>query len=145
MAAPNYNGWGHLPEHRPAEYPPERRPSPRKSDKAARRKAALRRRGFISLVLVPVALMMGSVYLHTVSAGVSERTAALEEDLSLAEAEREALEVRVAELSGSGRIRTLAGERLGMRDAGATDLRVYGSNGEDGNAGVEQREAEGIR
>lgn len=150
MAAPNYNGWGYLPEPRPVEHPPSRKPASRRlparrPDKATRRKAALRRRGFIFLVLVPVALMVGSVYLHTVSAGVNGRAAALEESLARAEAEREALEVRVAELSGADRIRTLAGEDLGMRDPGASDFRVYGSNGEDGKTGEKQRQEEGLR
>ncbi len=145
MAAPNYNGWGYLPEPRPVEHPPSRRPPAGRPDKEARRKAAFRRRSFISLVLVPVALMVGSVYLHTVSAGVGERAAALEERISQAQAEREALEVRVAGLSGLGRIRALAVEDLHMRDPKAADFRVHGSDGEDGTTGGEQREEEGTR
>lgn len=147
MAAPNYSGgWGYLPQPQPVEQPPaRRRPPARKPDKAARRKAALRRRSFISLVLVPVALMVGSVYLHTVSSGINERSAALEENLARTESERESLEVRAAELSGHGRIGTLAEEDLEMRDPGAADLRVHGANGEDGRAGGEQRQEEGIR
>lgn len=146
MDAPRYTGaWGYMPQPRPVEHPPSRTPPERKTDKAARRRAALRRRTFISLVLVPIALMVGSVYLHTVSAGVNERAASLEERISRAEAEREALEVRVAELSGSGRIGSLAEGDLRMRDPGAQDFRVYEGNAEDGQTRGEQRQEEGIR
>lgn len=148
MAAPRYGGgaWEYMPEPRPVESPPRRRrPLERKTDKAARRKAALRRRSFISLVLVPIALMVGSVYLHTVSAGVNDRAAALEEGISRAEAERESLEVRVAELSGSGRVGALAGGDLRMRDPSAEDFRVYEGDAEDGESSGTQRQEEGIR
>jgi cell division protein FtsL len=145
MAAPRYSGaWRHAPESRPVEAPLRRRAPARKTDEAARKKAALRRRSFISLVVVPVALMVGSVYLHTVSADVNSRTTTLEEGISRAEAERESLEVRVAELSGSGRIGKLAEEDLHMRDPGAEDFRVYEGNAEDGQSSGTQRQNEGI-
>lgn len=148
MAAPRYNvggAWEYTPEPRPVESPPRRRrPLERKTDKTARRRAALRRRSFISLVLVPISLMVGSVYLHTVSAGVNDRAAALEEGISRAEAERESLEVRVAELSGSGRIGALADEDLHMKDPGAEDFRVY-DDAEDGKSNGTQRQEEGTR
>ncbi|MBA2692510.1 MAG: hypothetical protein H0U65_08455 [Rubrobacter sp.] len=144
MAAPRYTGaWA--PEPRPVESPPRRRSPARKTDKAARRKAALRRRSFISLVLVPIALMVGSVYLHTVSADVNERTANLEERIAAAEAERESLVVRVAELSGSGRVGAMAEGDLHMRDPGARNFTVYEGNAEDGTTSGTQRQAEGIR
>ncbi len=147
MAAPRYNdggAWGYMPEPRPSEHPPtRRRPPARKMGKASRRRAALRRRSFISLVLVPVALMVGSVYLHTVSAGINERAATLEERIARAEAERESLEVRVAELSGSGRIGDLAGEDLDMRDPDAADFKVYEGDAEDGKTSGAQRQEEG--
>jgi cell division protein DivIC len=84
------------------------------------------------IVVLPVLLMLGSVYLHTVSAGLTGKVAGLEARLARAEAEGERLGVRVAELSGAGRIRTLAAEKLGMRDPRAADLEVYESDGEDG-------------
>jgi hypothetical protein len=62
-------------------------------------------------VLVPVLLMLGSVYLHTVSAGLAGG---------------------VAELSGADRIRSLAAEKLGMQDPNGADLKVYDRDGEDG-------------
>ena len=83
-------------------------------------------------VLVPVLLMLGSVYLHTVSAGLAGEVANLEERLVRAEDEGEKLGVRVAELSGAGRIRSLAAEKLGMQDPSGADLRVYDQDGEDG-------------
>ncbi len=107
---------------------------------AARKNAAERRRRFAVTVLVPVLLMLGSVYLHTVSAGLTGKVAGLEERLARAEAEGERLEVRVAELSGAGRIRSLAAEKLGMQDPSGADLEVYGEDGEDGtrNGGEEK-------
>ena len=98
----------------------------------ARRRAAGRRRRVAVLVGVPVLLMLGSVYTHTVSAGLGGEVADLEERVTRAEAEGEKLELRVAELSGAGRIRTLASQELQMRDPGGADLKVHGRDGEDG-------------
>ena len=84
------------------------------------------------IVVIPVLLMLGSVYLHTVSAGLTDRVADLEARLARTEADGERLEVRVAELSGAGRIRSLAAEKLGMRDPRAAELEVYDRDGEDG-------------
>jgi len=84
------------------------------------------------IVLVPVLLMLGSVYLHTVSARLAGGVADLEERLARAEAAGEKLEVRVAELSGADRIRSLAADELGMQDPSGADLRVYEQDGEDG-------------
>ena len=97
----------------------------------AGRKAAGRRRRFAVVAVIPVLLMLGSVYLHTVSAGLTGRAASLEERLVQIRAEGERLEVRVAELSGADRIRPLAIEKLGMKDPGG-DLEVYDENREDG-------------
>jgi hypothetical protein len=110
------------------------------SGSAARKKAVGHRRGFAATVVVPVLLMLGSVYLHTVSAGLTGEVVGLEEQLARAEAEGERLEVRVAELSAAGRIRALAAEELGMQDPSGTDLEVYRENGEDGtrNGGEEE-------
>jgi cell division protein FtsL len=107
---------------------------------AARRKAASQHRRFAVIVVVPVLLMLGSVYLHTVAAGLTGKVAGLEEQLARAEAEGERLEVRVAELSGAGRIRSLAAEKLEMRDPEGADFKVYDKDGEDGarNGGEEK-------
>jgi cell division protein FtsL len=84
------------------------------------------------LVVVPVLLMLGSVYLHTVSAGLTDKAASLDERLAQVQAEGERLEVRVAELSGAGRIRPLAIEKLGMKDPGGAHLEIYDVDREDG-------------
>ena len=103
----------------------------RPPEAAARKKAAGRRRRFAVSVLVPVLLMLGSVYVHAVAANVDADAAHLNEEKARAEAEAERLEVKVTELSGPGRIRSLAGEDLGMRDPASEDLRTYGGDGED--------------
>jgi cell division protein DivIC len=120
---------------RPVAQPAKRLPAA-----AGRREAAGRRRRFAVVVVVPVLLMLGSVYLHTVAAGLTSKVTYLEEKLSQAEAEGERLEVRVAQLSGAGRIKSLAAEKLGMRDPRAQDLEAYDSDGEDGtrNGGEEK-------
>ena len=99
-------------------------------------------RGFLMLVVIPVLLMLGSVYLHTVSAGLGDRVAELAELNARAAAERERLEVQVAGLSSPGRIRPLAREELNMRDPEGADLKVYGKNREDGrqSGGEKKRE-----
>lgn len=84
------------------------------------------------MVVVPVLLMLGSIYLHTISARVEDRASNLEERLARAEVEREELEVRVSELSSPDRIRSLARKRLGMLDPDGTDIEVYGRDREDG-------------
>jgi cell division protein FtsL len=120
--------------------PKKTRGLPARPSRAARRKEIGRRRRFAVLVVIPVLLLLGSVYLHTVSGAVEARIAGLEERLARAQAEGERLEVRVAELSRAERIRTLATERLGMEEPGAWDLKVYGTEGEDGtpNGGEEK-------
>ena len=107
-----------------------------------RKKAAAWHRRFAVLVVVPVVLMLGSVYLHTVAAGLTGEVAGLEEKLARAEAEGERLEIRVAELSRAGRIRSIAAQRLHMREPRGADLEVYDEVGEDGarNGGEEKGE-----
>ncbi len=106
----------------------------------SREEAAGRRRRFAVVVVVPVVLMLGSVYLHTVAGGLTREVAGLEERLVRVEAKGERLEIRVAELSGAGRIRSLAAEKLDMRDPRGEDLEVYDEDGEDGtrNGGEEK-------
>jgi len=113
-------------------WPVEKRAPDRVQDHALRQKAAGRRRRFAMLVVVPVLLMLGSVYLHTVAAGLDARAADLGVRLDRAREEGERLEVRVAELSGAERIRTLAAEKLGMHEPKSTTLKVYGDKAEDG-------------
>ena len=92
------------------------------------------------IVVVPVLLMLGSIYLHTVAVGLTGKVAGLAERLARAEAEGERLEVRMAELSGAGRIRFLATDKLDMRDPKGTDFKVYDKDWEDGtrNGGEEK-------
>jgi cell division protein FtsL len=91
-------------------------------------------------VVVPVLLMLGSVYLHTVAAGLDARAAVLDMKLDRAGDEGERLEVRVAELSGAGRIRELAAEKFGMHEPGSSELKVYGNEVEDGTHNGAQEE-----
>jgi cell division protein FtsL len=87
---------------------------------------------FVLLVVVPVLLMLGSVYVHTAAAGLGAEVARLEEEETRAEDEGERLEVKITELSEPGRIRALAKRDLDMRDPDGKDLEVYdGSDGED--------------
>lgn len=105
-----------------------------------RRRQVERRRGFALLVVIPVLLMLGSIYLHTVAGGLGDKAASLEERIDRAEAEGQKLDVQVAELSAPGRIRERA-KNLGMREPGGEDLRVDGKDGEGNrdNAGEEVR------
>jgi cell division protein FtsL len=103
------------------------------------RKAADRRRRFAMLVVVPVLLMLGSVYLNTLAAGLDARTAELDVRLDRAREVGERLEVKVAELSGAERIVALAAEKLGMHEPKSNTLKVYGVRAEDGkNDGAQQ-------
>jgi len=87
---------------------------------------------FVVLVVVPVLLMLGSVYVHSVAARLDGEAARLEEEKIRAEDEGERLEVRLTELSEPGRIRALASRDLEMRNPGGEDLETYdGSDGED--------------
>ena len=92
------------------------------------------------VVVLPALLMLGSVYLHTVSAGVQEQAGALEERLDAAKAESQELEVRVSELSQPGRVREQA-RQIGMQDAAGADMEVYGRDGEDGTDDGGERRA----
>ena len=76
--------------------------------------------------------------MHTVSTALGGKVADLEERLARAEAEGEKLEVRVAELSGPGRIRSLASEELQMRQPSGADMKVYATDGEDGKDNGEE-------
>ena len=121
-------------------WPIQERAPDRTRDRSLDQKAAGRRRLFAMLVVVPVLLMLGSVYLYTVAVGLDAKAAELEVRLDRASEEGERLEVRVAELSGAGRIRALASEKLGMHEPKSTTLKVYGDKAEDGkNYGEQQK------
>jgi len=120
--------------------PVEKRTPVRTQESTVRRKAAGRRRRFAMIVVVPVLLMLGSVYLHTVAAGLDARADDIEVRLDRVSEEGERLEVRVAELSGAGRIRERAAEKLGMHEPKSSALKVYGDKSEDGtNHGKPQK------
>jgi cell division protein FtsL len=144
MAAPQRRFRATLPTE-PAWPAPSRAPQ-KPPDRASLRKAAGRRRRFAMLVVVPVLLMLGSVYLHTVSAGLEARAADLGVELGRIQDKGERLQVKVTELSGSARIRELAG-KLGMRQPDSDALRVYGDESrgkaEDGKQdGIQQNGGE---
>ena len=124
MAAPQRRYRSTLPTQ-PALPPWEQAPQKPRVGKV-RRKERGRKVRLVVLVLVPVLLMLGSVYLHTVSGGIESREAALQEELDGARASGERLEVEVAKLSAAERVRSLARQKLGMRDAGSADLQVVG-------------------
>src|SRR5215210_1360472 len=138
MAAPQRRYKATLPTE-PA-WPLQKDASERSQDHSLRRKAAGRLRRFAMLVVVPVLLMLGGVYLHTVAAGLDARAADLDVRLDRAREEGERLEVRVAELSGAGRIRVLASEKLGMHEPKSATMKVYVDRAEEGtNDGAPQK------
>lgn len=93
---------------------------------------------FAALAIVPVLLMLGSVYAHAAAAGLEGETARLTDEKVRAEAEAERFEVKIAELSGPERIRSTAERDLGMKDPEGKDLRTFdGSDGEDAARDVE--------
>jgi cell division protein FtsL len=113
---------------------PERAPKkvPGGAPKWKRRREEWRGRRFVMLVVVPVLLMLGSVYVHTVAARLDDEVVRLEEEKKEADSEAERLEVRITELSEPGRIRALARKDLDMRDPNGGDLETYdSSDGED--------------
>lgn len=119
--------------------PDARRPA--RAPHKARRRTQGRKLRFEVLVVVPVLLMLGSVYLHTVSGGLEARTEGLQRELNAARAQGERLEVDVAKLSAADRVRPLARGKLGMVDAGSAELNVFkGGDREDGttDAGAER-------
>ncbi|ABG04461.1 hypothetical protein Rxyl_1499 [Rubrobacter xylanophilus DSM 9941] len=136
-----------LPRYR--EYPaaaPQPRVRPRPGRRPEARRAAERRRRFVLLVVVPVLLMLGSVYLHAVAADLSQKTASLEERVRDARSEGEELRLRAARLSRPERVISLAREELGMRTPTGDEMRVYGSGtGEDGIYGEDHNAEEGLR
>lgn len=91
---------------------------------------ARRWRPFVLLVVVPVLLMLGSVYTHAAADGVSGTVAGLEEEREMAEVRQENLDLRLTELTAPERIRSEARD-LGLEEPTGS-VQVYGSQGEDG-------------
>ena len=110
---------------------PDRRGPGKPARPASRKRAAVNRRRFAMLVVIPVLLMLGSVYLHTVSANLGDRVAVLGEQNARASAVKETLDVQVSKLSAPGRIRAEA-RAIGMKEPGGADLNVYKNNREGG-------------
>ena len=91
---------------------------------------ARRWRPFVLLVVLPVLLMLGSVYMHAVADDVSGAVAGLEEEREMAEVRQENLDLRLTELTAPERIRSEARD-LGLEEPTGS-VQVYGSQGEDG-------------
>jgi cell division protein FtsL len=130
---------------RPVQKRPEGRGvSQEATGRGGRRGAWKGRRAFVVLVVVPVLLMLGSVYVHNVAAGLKGETARLEEEKARVESEGERLDVRITELSEPQRIRVMARKQLQMRDPGGKELETYGRDGEDvANGGGEKKKETG--
>ena len=130
---------------RPVQKRPEGRGvSQEATGRVGRRGVWKGRRAFVVLVVVPVLLMLGSVYVHNVAAGLKGETARLEEERARAESEGERLDVRITELSEPQRIRAMARKQLQMRDPGGKELETYGRDGEDvANGGGEKKKETG--
>ncbi len=119
---------------------PEKRPRKRPGRKGRATGAPLGRRRpnfdarrwrpFVLLVVVPVLLMLGSVYTHAAADGVSGTVAGLEEEREMAEVRQENLDLRLTELTAPERIRSEARD-LGLEEPTGS-VQVYGSQGEDG-------------
>lgn len=129
---------------RPARPWTEERRAPGRGAKecAERSRQLARRRRFWVLVVLPVALMLGSVYLHTVSTSLTSKSAVLQQKISGFQDESQRLEVRVSELSSPGRVRSIAAEKLNMKEPSSSDIKVYDgneSNGEDGKQNAREK------
>lgn len=126
------------PVPRPVRSAPSKTPR-----RTTRPEGRVQRRRFVALVVLPVLLMLGSVYLHTVAANFGDRAMALEEKHAGLLVEKETLEVEVSELSAPGRIRSMARENLGMRSPGAEDMRAYDREDGERHGGQEIQEGPG--
>ena len=145
MAVPQWRTRYGTSVGRPVQKRPEGRgDSKEATGRVGRRGAWKGRRAFVVLVVVPVLLMLGSVYVHNVAAGLKGETARLEEEKARGESEGERLDVRITELSEPQRIRAMAREQLQMRDPGGKELETYGRDGEDvANGGGEKKKETG--
>lgn len=116
---------------------------PRGESQQAWRGRARRGLTIVLLAVVPMLLMLGSVYMHTVAAGLKGETARLQEEKARAEGEGERLDVQITELSEPGRIRALARKYLEMQDPNGKELETYRREGEDIVNGGEKKEETG--
>lgn len=94
-------------------------------------------------MVLPVLLMLGSVYAHVAATGASAEADRLAEEKAAVEAEAERLQVRVEEASGPDRIRREAREDLGMRDPTGREIQDYDNGGGASGDGERAREASG--
>ena len=145
MAVPQWRTRYGTSVGRPVQKRPEGRgDSKEATGRVGRRGAWKGRRAFVVLVVVPVLLMLGSVYVHNVAAGLKGETARLEEEKARGDSEGERLDVRITELSEPQRIRAMARTQLQMRDPGGKELEAYGRDGEDvANGGGEKKKEPG--
>ena len=91
------------------------------------------------LVVVPMLLMLGSIYLHTVAANMNGKAEQLAGSISQANDDKQRLDLQVARLSSPERVIKLARKKLNMISPNGKDIRIYGNNGEDaGRNGGEQ-------
>ncbi|MGI9049930.1 MAG: hypothetical protein ACR2GU_11260 [Rubrobacteraceae bacterium] len=99
-------------------------------------------RRFLVLVVVPMLLMLGSIYLHTVSANLGGKTEQLKGRISQATDDKQRLDLQVAQLSSPGRIIKLAQENSNMGAPSGKDIEIYGNSGEDArrNGGEQAKE-----
>lgn len=90
----------------------------------------------MALVLVPAALMLGSVYLHAEADRASAELDRLAAEKADMEVEAERLQVRLEELSGPARVREAARRDLGMRDPSGADIETYKGENVKGDGAV---------
>lgn len=126
-ASPPRRGLRSRPRHRPGRMGRARgAPSGRRRPHIDSR----RWRAFAVLVIVPVLLMLGSIYTHAAADGLSGKVAEMDQRREMAEVRQENLDLRLTGLTAPERVRAEARE-LGLRDP-VGNLKVYGSQGEDG-------------
>ncbi len=132
-----------IPQRRAPHFPRRDKRKPKKSSGGdVRRDQGLRRRRFVFFVVVPVLLMLGSIYLHTMSAGLESRVSELQGQRAELGAQKERLEIDVSRASSPERVRSLAREN-GLRTPATGDLKVY--KAEDGTQDARQQIQEGSR
>lgn len=128
---------------RPYAHPEERRTNRRSAGHGSRRKrASASHRRFLVLVVVPMLLMLGSIYLHTVAANLGTEAEQLKGRISQAGDDKQRLDLQVAQLSSPGRVIGIAQKKLDMRAPNGKNLQIYSNNGEDAkrNGGEQAKE-----
>ena len=130
-------------QERPYARPEEKRTSQRSAGHGPRRKRAnASHRRFLVLVVVPMLLMLGSIYLHTVAANLGTEAEQLKGRISQAGDDKQRLDLQVAQLSSPGRVIGIAQKKLGMRAPNGKNLQIYSNHGEDAkrNGGEQAKE-----